>query len=339
MQTTQSNDNADFNSKLQDISHIENGISHLKNALQYIMATNINLKSFIQEITIALKFLYNGNSPYFNLSSNMNNCYLQLDKKYTEYYQKIENLFTQLSELKTSYEYVDDLIDKRAEKKKVYEYYNEKLSKFTSKDEYYERNENKLNIAQKDYFECHNQTYQSIINILSKKYTDINPIFNELYKTNIELYSSALNIFNNSTQDSNQIISSLFNSNSSNKPIYHKKDYMSFNEFNKTNNGLTNTPIPQQKQPQVQFHQAKQGKVINITNNGNPINNITQKDTLSITSNMKNNQIVFSQYDDAYNSLQIKNTMNQSEIILEGANNQRPDNNNTYFNNSSKIII
>ena len=243
-----------------------------------------------------------------------------------------------MSELKTSYEYVDDLIDKRAEKKKVYEYYNEKLSKFTSKDEYYERNENKLNIAQKDYFECHNQTYQSIINILSKKYTDINPIFNELYKTNIELYSSALNIFNNSTQDSNQIISSLFNSNSSNKPIYHKKDYMSFNEFNKTNNGLTNTPIPQQKQPQVQFHQAKQGKVTGLTNNGNP-KNITQKDTLSITSNMKNNQIVFSQYDDAYNSLQIKNTMNQSEIILEGANNQRPDNNNTYFNNSSKIII
>ena len=73
MQTTQSNDNADFNSKLQDISHIENGISHLKNALQYIMATNINLKSYIQEITIALKILYNVNSPYFNFSSNINN--------------------------------------------------------------------------------------------------------------------------------------------------------------------------------------------------------------------------------------------------------------------------
>ena len=161
----------DFNSKLQEISHIENGISHLKNAFQLLMTNTTGFKSIIQELTVSLKFLYNGNSPYYSLSSNMYNCYIQLEKLYSDFYENIKKLLTQLNELGNSYEYVDDLIDKRAERKKVFEYYNEKLSKLNTKDEHYERNETKYNKAQNEFIECHNQTYQSILNVLSKKYS------------------------------------------------------------------------------------------------------------------------------------------------------------------------
>ena len=113
----------DFNSKLQEISHIENGISHLKNAFQLLMTNTTGFKSIIQELTVSLKFLYNGNSPYYSLSSNMYNCYIQLEKLYSDFYENIKKLLTQLNELGNSYEYVDDLIDKRAERKKVFDYY------------------------------------------------------------------------------------------------------------------------------------------------------------------------------------------------------------------------
>ena len=325
----------DFNSKLQEISHIENGISHLKNAFQLLMTNTTGFKSIIQELTVSLKFLYNGNSPYYSLSSNMYNCYIQLEKLYSDFYENIKKLLTQLNELGNSYEYVDDLIDKRAERKKVFEYYNEKLSKLNTKDEHYERNETKYNKAQNEFIECHNQTYQSILNVLSKKYTDINPVFNDFFRSNFNLYSKASNLF----IYANKNTSTVTPSSSSNKNIYYKKEYMSFNDYNKPmgnngnlNNANSGTNIPQQQPSQTQFRQGGQGKVYNVPNNGSN----QSKDV------NPNNLIVFSQYDDAFQSLQIKNTMNQSHVVLEGTNigdNNIQDNYSNNNNNNSKIIL
>lgn len=333
MHTTQE-ETTDFNSKLQEISHIESGISHLKNAFQLLMTNTTEFKSIIQELTVSLKFLYNGNSPYYSLSSNMYNCYIQLEKLYSDFYDNIKKLFTQLNELGNSYEYVDDLIDKRAERKKVFEYYNEKLSKLNTKDEHYQRNEIKYNKAQNEFIECHNQTYQSILNVLSKKYTDINPVFNDFFKSNFNLFSGAYGLFIYANKNTNTVTPP----SSSNKNIYYKKEYISFNDYNKQignngnlNNINTGNNISQQQPFQTQFRQGGQRKVYNVSSNGS---NNQHKDINS------NNQIVFSQYDDAFQSLQIKNTMNQSHVVLEGSN--TVDNNiqdNFSNNNNSKIIL
>ena len=322
----------------------------------------------------SIKYVYDKNSPYYCLSSDIHDVHMELEKYYDNFYNNVNQLYSKTSEWPNLFTQIKSQINKREEARKTYDHYDEKMEKIyknrqeksrkgsteSNKEiDFLNRNEGKFKKATEDYVKASETTFEQIQTILDKRFDLINPVLAEFVEEEKIFFSSAANIFKKLEGVGSKFIS--ISRKAERKPVSYDpckyirggqiiqkekvrekspEEITKRSKLNERPNEEENfRPRSRSNVPIRQEDELKYNK-----NNQNNTNNFNNRDNIINTSNNNNQrsnqyyyQEQFSGINDRFSNDPNNNYQRQSQTIYNKQNNNVKSNGG--FNDNNQISV
>jgi hypothetical protein len=119
----------EFDIIVEEMKIVERGVLGFKSFLSNFSMYTQTLRNYAQEMNLAIKNLYQKNSPYAILAGEMYEAHLQLEKIYDTFLNKVHDITAGTKDWQLFFNDAKTKISKREQVRKNYDHYDEKLEK------------------------------------------------------------------------------------------------------------------------------------------------------------------------------------------------------------------
>jgi hypothetical protein len=136
----------EFDQKAEEFKNVERGVTTMKQFILSFLNYTQTIKSFARDMNMAVKSLYELNSPFAIIAKDVYEAHLDLEKFHDSFCNKVAVLQKEVNDWHLLFVDIKDQLAKRDTLRKTYDHYDEKLEKlYRTKQDKFKRNINETN--------------------------------------------------------------------------------------------------------------------------------------------------------------------------------------------------